>query len=118
MSTDADVSSITPQKIEQIETFVKDYFNQLEKECKCLDGQLHDIITSDNVNEIALFAHKALTEWDNKKSLLNAFSSNPRVCLLYTAIDAYEDEKSNTCWVVPTSLRIIPVESVLKIKND
>lgn len=118
LSTDADVSSITPQIIEQIEATVKDYFSQLANECEDLDGQLQDVITTDSVKEIALFAHKALTEWDAKKGSLNAFSSRPRACSLYTAVDAYEDEKSKTCWVVPTSLRIVPVESVLKIKND
>lgn len=118
LSTDADVSSINTQVIEQIESVVTDYFSRLAQECEDLDGQLRDVITTDNVNEIIHFVHKALTEWDNKKSSLNAFSSRPRVSSLYTAVDAYEDEKSKTCWVVPTSLRIVPVESVLKIKND
>ena len=118
LSTDADVSSITPQVIEQIEAVVKDYFSQLAKECENLDGQLQDVITTDSVKDIMHFTHQALTEWDNKKSSLNAFSSRPHACSLYTAVDAYEDEKNKTCWVVPTSLRIVPVESVLKIKND
>lgn len=118
LSTDAEVSLITPQVIAQIEAIVKDYFSRLASECESLDGQLHDVITTDSVNDILLFTHKALTEWDKKKGSLNAFSSRPRVCSLFTAVDAYEDEKSKTCWVVPTNLRIVPVESVLKIKND
>lgn len=118
LSTDADVSSINPQVIEQIESVVKDYFSWLAKKSEGLDGQLRDVITTDSVNEIVHFVHKALAEWDNKKSSLNTFCSRPRVSSLYTAVDAYEDEKSKTCWVVPTSLRIVPVESVLKIKND
>lgn len=119
LSTDADVSSITPQKIEQIEAAVKGYFSQLAKECEDLDGQLHDVITSDCVKDITDFSHKTLTEWEGKKGELNAFSylSGPQACSLYISADAYEEEKNKTCWVVPTNLRIVPIGAVLKIKK-
>lgn len=118
LSTDAEVSSITPKKITQIEDLVRIYFSNLASKCKNLSGQLHDVITTESVDDIVDFVHRALVEWDDNKGGLNSFSSRGRGNSLFTAIDAYEDEKDNTCWVVPTSLRIVPVESVLKISID
>ena len=76
-----------------------------------------DLLTAEGLQMIDSFVEKALDEWLNRNSIIESFE-NPRKNPLYLSIDAYEEEKANTSWSVPYSLRDIAESSVINIKND
>ena len=120
LATDTDVTRLSDNDIIEIKRQTHDYFTFLSSRCSALGGALKEIITPENVQTIDEFTDKALKEWKDKLNQLVKYSAfgGASITSLYVPIDAYEEERLNTHWVVPTSVRVVPVESALKINNE
>lgn len=76
------------------------------------------LLTEDLKNYIDAFVNDALDQWEtmaNMKADL-VYKAGGRKPYLFISPDAYDDEKEQSCWTVPTSLRIVEPEAVLHVK--
>ena len=119
LANEVDAVKLTASDIKTIIDETRDFFTNVQKNCSALGGAMSEILTTDGIQFIEQFTEKALKEWDGKLSKIERYSPSDTVSgALFTSIDAYEEDRLNTCWVVPKSVRVVPVESVIKIKND
>ena len=82
------------------------------------NGQLKEILKDEDVKFIEEYIGEALQVWLDKKDTLEAYNKHKNeIASLYTPIDSYEETRAESKWVVATSLRVIPQESVIKISN-
>jgi len=76
------------------------------------------LLTEDLKNYIDAFVNDALDQWETiattKADLV--YKAGGKKPYLFIAPDAYDDEKEQSCWTVPTSLRIVEPEAVLHVK--
>ena len=80
------------------------------------------LLTEDLKKNIERFVDKALDDWE-KMAQDNAeltYKASPfrgkKKSYLFIAPDAYDDEREQSSWTVPTSLRIVEPEAVLHVK--
>lgn len=113
LSLDANVRNIDDDKAKKIFQMVHEYFERLAN-----DKRFKDVIDIEALNFIDSFVEKALKEWCDKKDSLRRYSSlRYDIQALYIPTDAYEEERLNNSWIVPKSVRFVPTESVIKIKQ-
>lgn len=118
LATDKDIRHLDSAKKNEIQNRIHTLFSERMNSIQSNQNELlRDLLTAEGLQMIDSFVEKALDEWLNRNSIIESFE-NPRKNPLYLSIDAYEEEKANTSWSVPYSLRDIAESSVINIKND
>jgi hypothetical protein len=118
LATDGDVASLTEKMVVDIKRRVSDLFlSRMESIRNDNNPLLRELFPVDGVQMIDDFVSKALEEWMERKETLDCYD-NPYKSPLFLSLDAYEEEKAQTLWSVPYSLREIAESSVINIKND
>ena len=117
LSGNTAAKKITTQLSDSIRTDAVEYFTELAKSFSDLDGQLKEILKAEDVQFIDEFIKAALSDWLKNKDKIEGYTNRDESKALYTPIDSYEETRFESKWVVPTSLRVIPQESVIKISN-
>ena len=118
LATDKDIRHLDSAKKNEIQNRIHTIFSERMNSIQSNQNELlRDLLTAEGLQMIDSFVEKALDEWLNRNSIIESFE-NPRKNPLYLSIDAYEEEKANTSWSVPHSLRDIAESSVINIKND
>ena len=79
------------------------------------------LLTEDLKNNIEAFVDDALDQWETiaKTTIDLVHKAAPfrgKKPYLFIAPDAYDDEREQSSWTVPTSLRIVEPEAVLHVK--
>lgn len=79
------------------------------------------LLTKDLKNNIEVFVDNALEQWERMATttvdlVYKAAPFRGKKPYLFVAPDAYDDEREQSCWTVPTSLRIVEPEAVLHVK--
>ena len=79
------------------------------------------LLTEDLKNNIEAFVDDALDQWETiaKTTIDLVYKAAPfrgKKPYLFIAPDAYDDEREQSSWTVPTSLRIVEPEAVLHVK--
>ncbi len=121
VSLNSEVRKITPAIADKIKGFVYDYFNaRLDKVPLTASLQIRGILTTKALAEIQTYLDVAFKEWidkininDNNRSPLYFYKEEQPS--LFVPIDAYEEEKNNSNWVIQSSVRIIESESILSV---
>lgn len=114
LALDGQAKDITLNDIKDIKDSTHEYFQRIAEDKQ----RFSDILDEEALKLIDDFVDCALTEWYNKKDDLQKFSTIEYDSkALFVPVDAYDDERFNTAWLVPTSVRFIPTESVLKVKE-
>lgn len=118
LATDKDIRHLDSAKKNEIQNRIHTIFSERMNSIQSNQNELlRDLLTAEGLQMIDSFVEKALDEWLNRNPIIESFE-NPRKNPLYLSIDAYEEEKANTSWNVPYSLRDIAESSVINIKND
>lgn len=115
LSGNQDACNLTDDRVKKISKLLEDYFrerlsrNSLEK-----DSQLREVFTEESLINIQSFIADAFSEWKEKRPSKYSFAKDA----LYISTDSYDEEKENTHWVVPKSVRTVPAGSVIKVNNE
>ena len=118
LAENSSAKNINSDLCERIKRNAIKYFTNLAKSYSVLNGQLKEILKDEDVKFIEEYIDEALQVWLDKKDTLEAYNKHKNeIASLYTPIDSYEETRAESKWVVATSLRVIPQESVIKISN-
>lgn len=118
LAENSSAKNINSDLCERIKRNTIKYFTNLAKSYSVLNGQLKEILKDEDVKFIEEYIGEALQVWLDKKDTLEAYNKHKNeIASLYTPIDSYEETRAESKWVVATSLRVIPQESVIKISN-
>jgi len=118
LATDMGIKNLDDTKKKQIQERIHAIFSTRMNSIQGNENELlRDLLTDEGLQMIDSFVEKALDEWIDRISLIESFD-NPKKNPLYLSLDAYEEEKADTFWSVPYSLRDIAESSVINIKND
>ena len=84
-------------------------------------GLQKGLLTEDLKNNIEAFVDNALAQWETmaKTTIDLVYKAAPygrKKPHLFISPDAYDDEREQSSWTVPTSLRIVEPEAVLHVK--
>lgn len=119
LAINKDAQQINQTDAKKIKQDVLDYFQNrlLEYKKPSFPTELKGLLTDDSMKEIEQYVDEAISQWlDKKQSSVNGLYYDwDRADSLFVSVDAYEEEKNSSSWVVQSSLRIIPVESVVSI---
>lgn len=79
------------------------------------------LLTEELKKNIDVFVNDALDQWETMATMTvdlvyKAAPFRGKKPYLFIAPDAYDDEREQSCWTVPTSLRIVEPEAVLHVK--
>ncbi len=80
-----------------------------------------ELLTEELKKNIDVFVNDALDQWETMATttvdlVYKAAPFRGKKPYLFIAPDAYDDEREQSCWTVPTSLRIVEPEAVLHVK--
>ena len=108
---------------EDVKNAVMEYFQNLldEYQDPSFPNGLKGLFTNEAFLEIQEYIDDAISDWLNKKNASQGTLGfyydwdNNNADSLFVSVDAYEEEKKASPWVVQSSLRIIPPESVVSI---
>ena len=115
VSGNQDAGNLTDNQIKQISLLLEDYFNtRLQRSQLENDLQLREVFTDESLKNIKKFIEGAFAEWKSKEPSKYSHDRNA----LYIDTDSYDEEKENTHWVVPKSVRTVPAGSVIKVNNE
>lgn len=115
LSGNQDACNLTDDQVKRISKLLEDYFrerlsrNNLEK-----DSQLREVFTEESLINIQSFIADAFSEWKEKRPSKYSYAKDA----LYISTDSYDEDKENTHWVVPKSVRTVPAGSVIKVNNE
>ena len=115
LSGNQDASNLTDEQVKRISLLLENYFrerlsrNSLEK-----DSQLREVFTEESLVNIQTFIAEAFKEWKEKRPSKYSYAKDA----LYISTDSYDEDKDNTHWVVPKSVRTVPAGSVIKVNNE
>ena len=119
LAVNKDAQQINRVDANKIKQEVMDYFQKrlLEYKKPSFPVELKGLLTDDAMKEIEDYLDEAIEQWLLKKqsSVSGLYYDWDRADSLFVSVDAYEEEKNKSAWVVQSSLRIIPVESVVSI---
>ena len=102
-------------EVDKVCKILKEYFqNRLIRNNGEEDSLLREIFTEESLNSILSFVSSAFNEWKAKKPSKYAYAKDA----LYISTDSYDEEKANSHWVVPKSVRTVPAGSVIKVNNE
>lgn len=110
--------------LERVRGKVMTYIQERYQRTKDLPKELSlqkGLLTEDLKNYIDEYVQQALDQWASMASNGDlVYKAAPfrgrRKPYLFIAPDAYDDERSQSYWTVPTSLRIVEPEAVLHVK--
>ena len=124
-------SKMNVTKAEAIAVELMHYFETRMFRTNQLDDELKNLLTPSLKEHIEFTIRRALEQWcqlsDNQKeenytlrySYNPGFRKNPSRKIkakgLYLDIDAYEENESNSLWIVPYSLRTVESEAILSV---
>ena len=78
------------------------------------------LLTEGLMKNVEVFVDEALGQWEAMATttgdLIYKAAPRGKKPYLFIAPDAYDDEREQSCWTVPTSLRIVEPEAVLHVK--
>lgn len=79
------------------------------------------LLTENLKKNVEAFVGEALNQWEAMATATEnlTYKADPyrrKKPYLFIAPDAYDDEREQSCWTVPTSLRIVEPEAVLHVK--
>ena len=115
LSGNQDASNITDNRVKIVSQLIEQYFNErLSRSALESDSQLKEIFTEESLANIKEFVSKAFAEWKTKQPAKYSYDKNA----LYISTDSYDEEKDNSHWVVPKSVRTVPAGSVIKVDNE
>ena len=106
---------------QKVMTYIEKRYNRTKNLPNELELQ-KGLLTDDLKNNIEAFVHEALDQWASMATTTVILSirrirlGEERKPYLFIAPDAYDDERSDSYWTVPTSLRIVEPEAVLHVK--
>lgn len=119
---------ITKKDLIELKKNLMEYFNERYDNTNMLtDEVLKELFRKTELNYIDNFIKDALDQWlelakktiEEVKNLVyeeNTYSKKTGNHLFVNTED-YDDDKNESMWIVPNSLRIVEQEAVLKIKN-
>ena len=104
---------------EKVMNYIYNRYNRTQNLPNELELQ-KGLLTDDLKNNIEAFVDEALDQWYSMATTTNdlVYKAHPKSKkpYLYVAPDAYDDEREDSYWTVPTSLRIVEPEAVLHVK--
>ena len=115
LSGNQDANNLTDEQVKRISKLLDEYFrerlsrNRLEK-----DPQLREVFTEQSLVNIQTFIAEAFSEWKQRRPSKYSYAKDA----LYISTDSYDEDKENTHWVVPKSVRTVPAGSVIKVNNE
>ena len=117
VSLNSEATNITPTIADNIKSSVYNYFKtRLAKVPSTAPLQISEILTPKALTEIQNYLEEAFKEWLDKKAKGESqYFHWDRKPSLFVPIDAYEEEKNKSNWVVQSSVRIIESESILSV---
>lgn len=115
LSGNQDANKLNDVEVDKVCKILKEYFqNRLIRNNGEEDSLLREIFTEESLNSILSFVSSAFNEWKAKKPSKYAYAKDA----LYISTDSYDEEKANSHWVVPKSVRTVPAGSVIKVNNE
>ena len=104
---------------EKVMNYIYNRYNRTQNLPNELELQ-KGLLTDDLKNNIEAFVDEALDQWYSMATTTDdlVYKAHPKSKkpYLYVAPDAYDDEREDSYWTVPTSLRIVEPEAVLHVK--
>lgn len=115
LADNQDAKNLKDEQITKVSKTLYDYFSKrLSKNKLETDSQLKEVFTEKSLANIQSFIAEAFSEWKERQPSKYSYDTNS----LYVSTDSYDEEKENTHWVVPRSVRTVPAGSVIKVKNE
>lgn len=106
---------LTDEQVNKVAQLLNQYFSErLTRNSQENDPQLREVFTKEALENIRSFIADAFAEWKAKQPTKYSYDKNA----LYISTDSYDEEKDNSHWVVPKSVRTVPAGSVIKVDNE
>lgn len=121
LENNAEAQNFDEAKENEILHLIKEYFGNRLARTEQLNGIERGLLTTDLYDHIINETEQLLQEWKNKQhagNLKYSLNFNPQHnTLLYSSSNDYDNAAEDDIWNMPSSLRIVEPEAVLRIKK-
>lgn len=120
LANNKDANNLNNNDINAIQNNVVEYFSTRFKRTKELNGIEKDLLTKDLFDYIIKKTDELLKQWEDKKRnnnlVYSKYGRNNNTTPLFSSIEDYDEIREQNKWKVPTALRILEPEAVIKIQ--